>query len=79
MAACAIRWDDNLGAESFEWFSEVIGVVGLVRQQALRRRDIVEQRGRDADVGNVAWRQDEGDRLALSVGQSVDLAGPSAT
>ena len=79
MAACAIRWDDDLGAESFKWFSGVIGVVGLVRQQALRRRGIVEQRGRDADVGNIAWRQDEGDRLALSVGQSVDLAGPSAT
>ena len=39
----------------------------------------LQQGGGDADVGNVAWRQDEGDRFALSVGQSVDLAGPSAT
>ena len=66
--------DDDLGAKSFEWLAEVIGVVGLVREQALWRSDLVEQRGCDADVGDVARRQDKGDRLALSVGQSVDLA-----
>lgn len=31
MAARAIRWNDDSGAESSEWFSQVIGVVGLVR------------------------------------------------
>lgn len=79
MAAHVIRRNDDFGIMSFERFAEVIGIVGFIRQQAFRRRDIVEQRSCDADVGNVAWRQDEGDRLALSVGQSVDLAGPSAT
>jgi hypothetical protein len=53
---------------------EVIGVIGLVRQQAPWRGDIVKQSGSGADVGDVAGRQDEGGRLALSIGQNVDFA-----
>jgi hypothetical protein len=49
------------------------------RQQAARWRDVVEQRGGDGDVGDVARRQDEGERFALRIGQSVDLAGAPAT
>ena len=79
MTSCAIGRDDDLGSERLEPLAQVIGIVGLVGQQAFRRRDLVEQRSGDADVGDVAWRQDEGDRLALSVSQSMDLAGPSAT
>ena len=79
MATRAVGRDDDLGAKGFERFAEVIGVVGLVCQQALRRRDVIEQPDGEADVGNIAWCHDEGDRLALSVGQSVDLAGPPAT
>ena len=57
----------------------MVGVVGFIRQQAARWRDVVEQRGGDGDVGDVARRQDEGDRFALSIGQSVDLAGAPTT
>jgi hypothetical protein len=57
----------------------MVGIVSLVAEQAARWRDIVEQSGCRTDIGDVTGRQDEGDRLALSVGQSVDLAGPSAT
>jgi hypothetical protein len=53
----------------------MVGVIGLVGQQATRWCDIAEQRGSDTDVGDIARCQDEGDRLALSIGQSVDLAG----
>ena len=79
MATAAVGRDHDLGAERPQPLSQMIGVVGLVGQQASRRRDVVEQGPGDADVGDVAWRQDKGDRLALSGGQSVDLAGPSAT
>nr|WP_263969083.1 hypothetical protein [Roseomonas sp. SXEYE001]MCV4210125.1 hypothetical protein [Roseomonas sp. SXEYE001] len=60
-------------------FAEAIGVVGLVGKYATRRRDAVEQVGSDADVGDVAGCQDEGERSAFSIGHSVDLAGPPAT
>jgi hypothetical protein len=46
---------------------------------AMWRRDAVEKTGSDADVGNVAGRQDEGERFAFSIGHSVGLAGPPAT
>ena len=75
----AVGRDHDLGSERLEPLTEVVGIISFISQQALRRRDIVEQSSGDADVGDVAGRQDEGDRLALSVGQSVDLAGPSAT
>lgn len=57
----------------------MVCVIGLVAEQAVRWCDIVEQGSGRTDVRDVARRQDEGDRFALSVGQSVDLAGPSAT
>jgi len=57
----------------------VVGIIGLVGEQAPRWRNTVEQSGGEADVSDVAWRQDEGERPALSVGHSVDLAGPPAT
>ena len=79
MPTCAIGRDHDLRAERLQPLAEVVGVVGLVGQQAPWRRDVVEQGLGDADVSDVARRQDEGDRLALSVGQSVDLAGPSTT
>ena len=79
MPTCVIGRDHDLRAKRPEPLAEVVGVVGLVGQQAPRRRDVVEQGLRNADVGNFARRQDEGDRLVLSVGQSVDLADPSAT
>jgi hypothetical protein len=79
LAARAGGGNDDLGALGFQALSEMVRVIGLVGQQTVRRGDVIEQGGRDADVGDVAGRQDEADRLALSVGQSVDLAAPPAT
>ena len=78
-SAASIGGDDHLCAEALEPLTEMVGVVGFIRQQTARWRDVVEQRGGDGDVGDVARRQDEGDRFALSIGQSVDLAGAPAT
>ena len=79
MSTGSVGRNDDLRACRLEPLAEVVGVIGLVRQQAAWWRHIVEQRGRDADIGDISRRQDKGDRLAFSVGQSVDLAGPSTT
>ena len=79
MAPRTIGRDYDLRGERLEPLAQVVRVVGPVGQQALRQRDVVEQDLGDTVVGDVAWSRDEGNRLALSVGQSVDLAGPSAT
>lgn len=70
--------NDHLGALRLQELAEVIGIIGFVGEQATWRRDAVEQVGGDADVGDVAGRQDEGERSAFSIGHSVDLAGPPA-
>jgi hypothetical protein len=79
MATRAGRGNNDFRALGFKRLTEMVGVVGPVREQATRWCDVVEQSVGDADVGDIAWRQDKGDRSALSVGQSVDLAGPPTT
>ena len=79
MTTCAGRRNDNFRALGFKRLTEMVSVVSLVSEQATRRRDVIEKSVCNADVGDVAWRQDECDRSALSIGQSVDLAGPPAT
>lgn len=79
MASGAVGGNDRLCSTALEPLTEVISIVGFVGQQAARWRDVVEQGGGDGDIGDVARCQDEGDRFALGVGQSVDLAGPPAT
>ncbi len=75
----AVERDDNLAALFFEVLAQMVGIIGLVGQQAAWCGDAFKQRRRNTDVGDVARCQDEGDRFALSIGQSVDLAGPPAT
>jgi len=79
MTTRAGRGNDNVRALRLKRLAQMVGVVSLVSEQATGRCDVVEQRRGNADVGDVAGCQDEGDRSALSVGQSVDLAGPPAT
>ncbi len=58
--------------------AQTVGVVGLVRKHALWLSDGAEKRNGHDDVGDVSWRQRESDRSAAIIGQSMDLARPSA-
>ena len=75
----AIGGDDDFRSLKFERSAQIVCIIGLVGEQPTRRCDAFEEMRGDGDVRDVAGCQDEGDRLALSVGQSVDLAGPPAT
>ncbi len=63
--------DNHLGALRCQGPAEVIDILGLVGQQAARPGDAVQQAGGDADVGDGARRQDEGERSAFSIGHST--------
>ena len=56
----------------------MVGVIGLVGEQALGWREGGQQVLGDADIGDVARRQGEGDRPAEIVGQRVYLARTAA-
>ena len=58
--------------------AQTVGVVGLVRQQSLRLSDGGEKRNSHDHVGDVSGRQRESDRSAAIIGQSMNLARPSA-
>lgn len=77
--ACGIGRDDRFDAARLEPVAQPVGVVSLVRQQPFGATHPFQQRDRDGDVGNVARCQCEGDRSALIIGQSMDLARSSAT
>ncbi len=57
---------------------EVVSIIGLIGEQPLGRRKGFQQLFCDADVGDVAWGQGEGDRPAEIVGQRVYLARAAA-
>src|SRR3974377_1439995 len=59
-------------------WAQKVGVAGFVRQQALWFCDGAEKRNGHDDVGDVSGRQRESDRSAAIVGQSLNLARPSA-
>ena len=67
------RRNNRLDAAVSQQGAEGIGVVGLGTEQPARRLDRGKERRRNGDVGCVARRQDEGERAAESVSQSVDL------
>ena len=48
----AVRRDHHLGAERLQPAVEMVRVIGLVGQQVLRRRDIVQDCRCDVDVGD---------------------------
>lgn len=69
---------DRLDVSGSEPRAQAVGIVGFVSEQAPGRDDRTEQRYGDADVGDVARCQGDGDRSAAIVGQAVDFARPAA-
>ena len=67
---------EGMAALIFQCFSpsaQTVGVIGLVRQQALRFSDGAEKRNSHDHVGDVSGRQRESDRSAAIIGQSMNL------
>ena len=71
------RWNDSLDATDFESVAEAICIISLIGNP-VGPSDNGQQRHGHADVGNVAWRQREGDRSAAIIGQIMDLRGAAA-
>ena len=61
-----------------EPLAQAVGVIGLVRQQALWSCDGAEKGNGHDDVGDVSGGQRESDRSAAIIGQSMNFARPSA-
>ena len=72
------RWNDSLDATDFEPVAQAICIISLIGNQAVGSSDGGQQRHGHADVGNVAWRQREGDRSAAIIGQTMDLRGAAS-
>lgn len=68
---------DGLDVSGSEPCPQAIGIIGFVSKQASGRDDCAEQRYGDANVGDIARCQGDGDRSAAIVGQAVDLACPA--
>ena len=71
-------WNDSLDATDFEPVAQAVCIISLIGNQAVGPSDGGQQRHGHADVGNVAWRQREGDRSAAIIGQTMDLRGAAA-
>ena len=67
-----------LDAPFSEPVSEPVGIIGLVSEEPFRAGTGAQQRNGPSDVSNVAGGQGKGDRSALIIGQSMDLARSSA-
>ena len=67
------RRDDDFGSLRGQEAAQVVGVVGLVTEQALRRRDRCQQVTRAADVMGLARRQEQRVEPAVLVSERVDL------
>ena len=78
--ACASRRWRNGGSDLplLEPAAQTVGGVSLVRQQALWLSDGAEKRNGHDHVGDVSGGQCESDRSAAIIGQSINLARPSA-
>ena len=72
------RWNDSLDATDFEPIAQTICIISFIGNQAVGPSDGGQQRHGHADVGNVAWRQREGDRSAAIIGQTMDLRGAAS-
>lgn len=72
------RRDDGFNLSCREPFAQAVGVISLIGEQAPWWRHRTEQRDGDADDGDVARRQGDGDRSAAIVGQAMDFARPPA-
>ncbi len=65
--------DDGRGAARSQEAAQMVGVIGLVADQAAARRRRGDQRRRACDVGDLAPGQENGVRPALAVDKRVDL------
>src|SRR5690606_29949853 len=65
--------DDDFGSLCSQEVAQIVGVVGLVADQAGRRRDRCQQVPRAMDVVGLAGRQEQRVEPAVLVGERVDL------
>jgi hypothetical protein len=71
--------DHRLDTSLLQPSAEGISVVGAVGEEAPWGGNRSQQRGGDADVGDIAGRQREGERSAAIIGQRVNLARAPAS
>ncbi len=75
--AGAVRRDDRLGARVRNGGSKAIGVIALVSEQVFEG-EAADQALCLADIGDLACRQNEADRIAKSVNSNADLGAQTA-
>jgi hypothetical protein len=76
---CSGRWNDSLDLSPLQPIAQTVGIIGFVGQQPFGLGHHADQWNGHGDVGDVAWRQREGDRSAAIIGQSMDFARSSTT
>lgn len=75
--AIGFRRDDGGDSSPRQGPDQGVGVIGLVGQEGLRT-DFNQQRLGLAKVGRLSGREREGDRIAQSIDDRVDLGGQPA-
>jgi hypothetical protein len=75
--AGAVRRDDGLSAGVCDGGSKAIGVVAFVREQVFEGKT-ADQAFCLTDIGDLAGRQDEADRIAESIDGNADLRAQAA-
>lgn len=78
MFTCWVGWDNGLAATLGEPIPEFAGVVGAVGDQFSGRGNTLQESACANEIMGVAWRNREGDRSALLIGQRVNFSRPSA-
>jgi hypothetical protein len=68
--------NDGLGALLAQGRSEAVGIIGAVGDELRERAGASEHSWCHADIGNVAWAQEQDRGPASRVGQRVDLGVP---
>lgn len=75
--AVASRWDDRFGTGSFDDIDQSVAVVPFVGDNCTGR-DCLNQGGPLRDIGNLAGRQDQTNRIAKGIDTSMNLGGQPA-
>jgi len=76
--ASYLGWDVRRGLLSFDDLAHQVSVIGAVGEDDATLRQIDEQRFCGPAVRRLAWRQQEGERAALPVGERVELGVAAA-
>jgi hypothetical protein len=77
LRAGTLRWNDGLSTRVCNGGSKVIGVVALVGEQVFEGKTL-DQALCLTDIGDLACRQDEADRIAEGIDGNVDLCAQAA-